>query len=467
MYVLAVAPTGFGKTVCFAYMAVSAYSKGQRVLILTHRIRLIRQAYKKIMSCGVTCGVINRKFTPNFDARIQIASIQTLAKRLDKYNLNFDLIIQDECHHSRAKQWADVTKACIDVNPKVRISGWTATPTRLDGAGLGEKAGGFYQVMVMGPSTKEQQDDGFLVKALHYYPKNNLDFSEVKIVAGDYNTKEAAAVISKSGITGDAIDYYRTICPGWPAIAFCINISEAEKTAREFCAAGWKFVVVTGEMDEAEQERYFAMLETREIHGVCAVDLISEGVDIPLVKCMIGLRPTWSLSLILQQWGRVLRPVYKEGMPLDTKAQRLAAIEASEFPYAVILDHVGNCMDHGSPDWEREWSLDGNKRSKKGKGSEKAIRITQCPECYIVMKPTLKCPECGYEFQIKVRELATMEGELSLMTPEDEAKIKRLKAKEISQAQTLEQLESIEKSRGYKPGWAQHVHLSRNKKLVG
>jgi hypothetical protein len=42
--VLAVLPTGGGKTVCFSYIAQSASVKGNRVLILVHRQELLDQA---------------------------------------------------------------------------------------------------------------------------------------------------------------------------------------------------------------------------------------------------------------------------------------------------------------------------------------------------------------------------------------------------------------------------------------
>jgi DNA repair protein RadD len=42
--VLAVLPTGGGKTVCFSYIAQAASIKGNRVLILVHRAELLDQA---------------------------------------------------------------------------------------------------------------------------------------------------------------------------------------------------------------------------------------------------------------------------------------------------------------------------------------------------------------------------------------------------------------------------------------
>lgn len=468
--ILAVAPTGFGKTVCFAYMAISAASKGQRVLIMSHRIRLIRQCYKKILECGQAAGIINSQFTPNKNALIQIASVQTLVKQLDKHDMKYHLVIEDECHHSRASQWMKVKRAVMQANPNAIIVGFTATPARLDGQGLGVTCGGVYEAMVLGPSTKECMDDGWLCTALTYLPplSEDMDFSRVKRKKnGDYDEKELSALMNTSKVTGDAVAYYKEIAAGWPAVIFCVSVTHAETVCREFNAAGYRFEVVEGRMKEAEIEKIFRRVETRELHGVVAIDLISEGVDIPIVKYMGSLRPTQSTSMLMQQWGRVLRPVYAEGMPLDTREQRLEAIAAGPYPFAIIADHVGNAWAHGEPDWPRYWSLDGEERKSRGQSSKKSVYITQCPQCYVAMIPTIRCKKCGFEFKINSRSIDNVEGELTLLTDQDREKIKRMKAKEVTQARSLEDLIRIEQDRQYKAGWAKNVHAARNKKMVG
>src|SRR6185436_16805739 len=129
LYVLA---TGGGKTIIFSYIAANTAVKNKRVLILVHRIELLRQTSEKLIFSNVEHGLINAKFTPNAIASVQIASVQTLVRRLDKVRLDYDLIIVDEAHHAVANTW----KKIIDRIPKARILGVTATPIRGDGSGL-------------------------------------------------------------------------------------------------------------------------------------------------------------------------------------------------------------------------------------------------------------------------------------------------------------------------------------------
>jgi ribosomal protein L40E len=205
-----------------------------------------------------------------------------------------------------------------------------------------------------------------------------------------------------------------------------------------------------------------------------------------------------SVGLHLQMIGRCLRP--SEGKT-----------------HAVIIDHVGNALKHGFHTDHRQWSLDGKKKRPKD-----AVAIRICKTCYSANPATAKaCQECGAEFEVKsVDDIATVAGTLKELAPKgmrvgdpvlangqeglfyiasnpEDGQVllsrSRVGAIEIhrgtmsrerldtsivapldslsdyvgafkrasSGAGTLEQLQQIEKQRGYKPGWANHVYRSR------
>ncbi|MBV8093117.1 MAG: DEAD/DEAH box helicase family protein, partial [Acetobacteraceae bacterium] len=101
---LLVLPTGGGKTIIFAHATMLASARGTRTLVVAHRIELIRQASAKLTAAGVQHGIIAPGFPATNDV-VQVGSIQTLARRLDRLR-EFDLIIIDEAHHAVAGQWA-------------------------------------------------------------------------------------------------------------------------------------------------------------------------------------------------------------------------------------------------------------------------------------------------------------------------------------------------------------------------
>lgn len=451
---LIVLPTGSGKTVVFSHIAAVTSARGKRVWILVHRIELLRQTADKLSEAGVYHGMINPKFTPNLHAPVQVASVQTLVNRLDKLAPP-DLIIIDEAHHATAGTW----KKIIQAFPNARVLGVTATPCRGDGTGLGIEAGGVFDDLVIGPQIQELIDAGYLVKPVIYAPQQKIDLSSVRTVRGDYDSKQVADIVDKPTITGDAVAHYQRICPGVPAVAFCVSINHAEHVAEEFRKAGYRAYSVDGSMDDDTRKRILNGLGNGTVDVVTSCDLISEGTDIPAIECAILLRPTQSLGLYIQQVGRALRT-------------------SSGKNRAVILDHVGNVLTHGLPEEPREWSLDGEKRTKKKKDQEKAVRVQQCPSCYCIHEPNAvivnpegsrpipACPHCGHLYQPKDDVPDQVEGELVALTPEAIAAMKRNKVTEVAKARELEDLERIEKERGYKKGWAKHIYEARQKKIA-
>lgn len=438
---LLVLPTGGGKTVVFCHIAATTTARGKTALILVHRIELLNQTSKALGIAGVDHGLINPKYTPNLMAPVQVASVQTLVKRLHKYALNPNLIVIDEAHHATAGTWRKI----IDHFPKTLILGVTATPIRTDGAGLGVEAGGIFDTLVIGPQVTELIDKGFLVRPIVYAPLEKLDLSNVRVQMGDYNKGELSKEVNKPKITGNAVAHYTKLCPGDPCVVFCVSVQHAEDVAAEFRAAGYNFYSVDGAMDDDRREMILTGLGNGTVQGVCSCDLISEGTDIPAIACAILLRPTKSTGLYLQQVGRALRPS-------DGKDR------------AIILDHVGNVLTHGLPDDLREWSLEGIKKRRGKQERENIIKTKQCEKCYAVHPPGPICPVCGHIY-INDEPPEEVSGELTEVDEEAARQIKLNKIREQGAAKTLDELEKIAMSRGYKKGWAKHIYNSRQKKV--
>ena len=95
---LLVAPCGMGKTVIFTHITAAMAQRGRRVTILVHRRELIAQASRKLTQAGVDHGIIAAG-TPATFAPIQVASVQTLIRRLEDAPAP-DLLIIDEAHHA-------------------------------------------------------------------------------------------------------------------------------------------------------------------------------------------------------------------------------------------------------------------------------------------------------------------------------------------------------------------------------
>ena len=412
--------TGGGKTVLGSFMVHGSSTRGKVCWWLVHRRELIRQASATFYDMQIPHGTIAGGHVSDPLARVQVASIQTIARRLDRLPPP-DMIVFDETHHIGAAQWTEI----FERFPAAYVLGLTATPWRLDGRGLGN----WYARMVRGPEVSDLIEAGSLSPYRLFAP-SQPDMGGVESQAGDYKQRQLATIMDKPSITGDAVQHYSTLCPGKRAVAFGVSIEHSQHIAEQFRAAGIAAEHVDGQMDHGARDAAVTRFVAGETLVLCNADLFGEGFDVPAIEAAILLRPTQSLSLYLQQVGRALRP-------------------APGKQHAIILDHAGNSLRHGLPDDVREWSLDDREKKKRAAASDSPVR--QCLKCFRVYRPAKQCPGCGDVPAVQAREVEQRDGALVEVDP---AVAKERRKAEERECRSLADFERLGAARGYKPGWA-------------
>lgn len=431
--ILLQAPTGAGKTALTVYMMGRAAEQGKRSIFLVHQTELLTQTSRALWAQKLEHGMIAAGRSKSRQPA-QVASVQTLVRRLDQYPAP-DLIIIDECHRSAASSY----QAILDAYPNAWVIGLTATPQRTDGKGLDDT----YQTIVLGPSIRELMDASYLCGYDIFAPPNTLDLASLKCKMGDYDRSELEATMDKPTITGDAVATYRKHAAGKRCVVMCVSIKHAEHVRDSYLAAGVPAEMIEGSMSNAQREAALERMRSGETLVIAQVQLLIEGVDIPSIEVVQWLRPTQSLIVWMQGNGRGLRP--------HSGKDKL-----------LILDQVGNWSRHGLPDDEREWSLEGRKRGRKRADDEPDVRVQQCPHCYYVFKPGVSnCPSCDAAIERKEpRKLEVVEGELERI---DITAARKFARKEQGQSKGLEDLIRLGIRRGMKnpSGWAVNVFCGR------
>jgi superfamily II DNA or RNA helicase len=427
--VVYVAPTGSGKGVLIAHVACSAARSAKRTLIVAPSIEIVRQSAAAIDRCGVRFGIIAAGVSCDESAPIQIATVATLAqpRRIEHWRDHFDWIIADEAHHIVARTWS----AIVCSQSRARVLGFTATPERLDGRGLGE----IFDVMVEGPSTADLIEIDRLSGFVVYEPASAPDLSAARIRAGDYASEDLHAAISGI-VVESAVDEYVARCRGVPAVAFCVDRAHSKAVAEAFNAAGVRAVHLDGDTPMGERRAAIAGVASGAVEVICNCGLISEGVDVPAIGAVILLRPTQSLALYLQQVGRALRP-------------------APNKKRASILDFAGNCACHGMPDAPSNWSLEAKPRRLRGKTPEKP-RPRRCGQCWALNRPAAhQCSECDAdlrspkeraEIEMRLQETARREQEDMIACMPRREQWRWADANE-------DRLRIVARLNGYKSGW--------------
>lgn len=385
--VLAVAPTGTGKTATASEMLGNVVKKNKRAFFIVHRQELIEQSSIAFAKADIPHGFVCAGEPINPFVPIHICSIDTLKNRMERL-ANPDLMVFDEAHHTAAAGWRRV----FDSYPDAKKVGLTATPCRLDGQGLGE----IFNSMVKSKSVRWFIENGYLSPyKLFSVP---LDITGVKTKFGDFVKKDIEELMDNQTIVGNAIQHYRELAYNKQGVAFCVSIAHSKHVADQFNAAGYTAAHIDGEMKKDERARIIDDFRQGKIRILTNVDLVGEGFDLPALEVSILLRPTKSLSLYLQQVGRALRP-----FPGKT--------------HAVIIDHAGNYHRHGAPDEERNWQLGMTKTAQQS--SEGKIPTRVCAKCYHVHRPQPTCPACGLVYEAEGRILKEIDGKLIEITPQD------------------------------------------------
>lgn len=411
--VLAVAPTGSGKTVLFSekirqFNGASVAVAHRQELVSQISMALARNELRHsiIAPQSVVRGIValqiseldRHYYDPN--ARCRVAGVDTLIrmKPTDSWFPQVGLWIMDEAHHVLTdNKWGKAVK----MFPNARGLGVTATPCRADGKGLGSHADGVADAMVQGPTMRELISVGFLTEYKLIAPRNRVDLSNVPIGAsGDYSPKPLVQAVRKAEIVGDVVEAYLKFAAGKLGVTFSVSVEDASQQAAAYRAAGVPAEVVSSETPDLLRAQILRRFRNREILQLVNVDLFGEGFDLPAIEVVSMARPTQSYGLYVQQFGRALRP-------MDGKT------------HAIIIDHVENYLRHGLPDRARVWSLD-RRPSRARSAPDDAIPLRGCLNCFGVYERVLKsCPYCGHRPEPAGRATPEMvEGDLEELAPD-------------------------------------------------
>lgn len=362
-----VLPCRSGKTVIAAYIAKRNTDAKRKVLFLVHRIELCEQTEKTFVNLGVDMNYC------------KVMMIQTATKRISEIEEPYFIIV-DEGHHGISNTYRKV----FDAFPNCRKLFLTATPTRLDGKGLGN----ICDSIVVGVTANWLKENNYL-SDYDYYAPTLADFSDCKKSKGDFEKKEVAERMSSRKIYGDVVKHYKEICNGKKAIAYCASVEHSKKMCEEFNSKGIPAAHIDGKTPKKQREEIMKKFRTGEYKILCNYEIVGEGLDVPDCEVCLLIRPTASLCLFVQMACRCL--TYKENKR------------------AIILDFVGNYERFNFPTIDREWSLKDGVKKQRTVNSDGTLKVRVCQNCFGTFKTADVCPYCGEKYKVTKKELETIE----------------------------------------------------------
>ena len=358
-------PTGTGKTRLFSSLLkdVQNYSADKDIaidcLVMVHRQELVEQIVGELhRNYGLEAGIIQAGYKQNPERNIQVASVQTLSRRLHIWKeKQFDIVIVDEAHHVPAESYKNI----INSYPAAKLLGVTATPYRLSGEGFTD----IFEELIISPSVKQFIEKGVLSQYDYYSVRENSEIqreldSITTFQNGDYTDADMTRVCDNDHIRAQIVETYQKYALGKKGIIYTINKIHNKNLCSDFNKVGIKTVAIDSQTPSDIRKRYIEDFKCGLIDIICNVNIFSEGFDCPDIEFIQLARPTQSLSMYLQQIGRGLRSsIGKEK--------------------CLFLDNVGLYNRFGLPSANRKWMYhflghDEEYKTGKKKGCNKRPR---------------------------------------------------------------------------------------------
>ena len=307
---LVVAATGTGKTVMAAsdYKAFAEKHQRAHLLFIAHREEILRQSLQTFRQVLSDYNFGEKWYGGEEPVNYEhvFASKDTLNNRLDSLALPadyYDYIVVDEVHHVAASSYRKIIN---HFTPKVLL-GLTATPERMDGEDITKDFDGIISAEIR---LDDALNKGLLAPFYYYGITDSVDYSEVAWDKGHYVASELSRIYSyndaRTAVILRGLQKYLTNIRDVRALCFCVDQQHAKYMASKFTLCGLKADVLTSE-NAPMRATLYNRLKRKDINYLFVVDMFNEGVDIPEVDTILFLRPTESLTVFIQQFGRGLR----------------------------------------------------------------------------------------------------------------------------------------------------------------
>lgn len=398
------AATGSGKTVIAGQIAKDGIEQGKRVLWMTGREEIIRQAYRTfsdmcgLENVGVLCAGLANETPFWFYPKVTLASWDTLKARWNKsstWQIPADIVMYDEAHLSLSK------RMCETIIPHYEdrsVIGLTATPARRTGRGLGSH----YTRIIQVQSVQQLIDQGYLAPC-EYWAGAHVDLERVKIdnKTKDYQERDLARASMEGKLIGDIVDNWLRLARDRHTIVFAVDIAHAQALAERFQGVGITADVIHSKMMHGTRQDISEQFKDQRIQVLVNVGITVYGYDAPSVNCVVLGRPTKSIVLHHQMIGRSIRP-------------------KPDGDYAMILDNADNVRRLGCVEDEIRWRLDEGRdaatnTTREGdpsRGKAPEAHPTECEQCHHIFARSRVCPKCGWEKPARSLDIEAVQADL-------------------------------------------------------
>jgi DNA repair protein RadD len=312
------AAVGSGKSVMISQLCKDAafeFYPPSRVLVIVPSKELAEQNLSKLQTLapelriGVCSAALGKKETFR-DTDVILGTIGTLYRLGEKLG-RFHLVIVDESHlvsRSNVGMYRGLVSKLAEINPRIRVCGWTGTPYRGNGIWLTEGDERLFTDIAARLTMRELLDDGYLAPLVNAQTSTHISGDGIRTSGGDYVVSELAARIDQPGITeAVASEIVRTGEDRKKWLVYCVTIDHAIHMRDAIASRGIDAAVISSETTKHEREQIINEFRNGRLRCICNVAVLTTGFDLPEIDMIALVRNTRSPVLAVQIAGRGMR----------------------------------------------------------------------------------------------------------------------------------------------------------------
>lgn len=334
---LLVMPTGSGKTfTAVSWLLENVVNQRRRILWLAHRHELLNQAAREFHAQARLAApreLLRIRLVSQAHCRahqidpaddIILASMDLLARNTDlAERLLRDerlFLVIDEAHHAPARSYRRLIETLRGTGDH-RILGLTATPTRTQEAERPVLSRLFGEKPLVEVSTRELIEQGYLARPIPVRVSTGVaiesDATQKDIdhlaTFGELSEPWLARIGELAQRNDAVVRHYLDHRDEYgKTLVFAINVAHAALLTERFREAGVEAEYVASYRPDASHADTSDVLQrfrdrSSGLDVVVNVQMLTEGVDIPVVRTVFLTRPTQSEILLRQMVGRALR----------------------------------------------------------------------------------------------------------------------------------------------------------------
>lgn len=313
--------TGSGKSLCVAGIVNRVDG---RVLVLQPTKEILESNYDKIVASGFEGATIySASMGIKEIGKCTYATIGSIINKLELF-AGVDTLIIDEAHCVSAKggMYEKLIKA---LKPK-RLIGLTATPYRLHTTRFGSDVRilsrtrpKLFDKIIHVTQTSELIKQNFLMPPKYIVSgTDKQDILKLNSTGAEYTEESVNNYLKYSDITGRIVDAVKDAVSHdvKHILVFVPSLDQSAKAVDELRRVGITADTVSSDSSKRDREEKLVDFKSGKIFVMVNVGIYTTGFDFPELDCVIGARPTYSLSLSYQMIGRCVRPSPNKQQPI-------------------------------------------------------------------------------------------------------------------------------------------------------